>query len=211
MLKETLKSFYANLSEIDYNHLARVIIIEDSLIGRLNLHLSTMDIAYKAGRETKRDLVKNDLRLGQIKSIDRAYSMVDTPYIFHCEDDWEFYRTGFIEESMKILETEPDIMQVWLRDRNDTNGHPIIWKENYGIMKTNYKRTWHGFSFNPGLRRLSDYQKIAPYSQHTEFNFKAPWESEIAIGKLYHQMGMKAAILPNGYVKHIGENRGIRS
>jgi len=42
-------------------------------------------------------LVKNPVErfklknIGQIKSIDKAYSMVDTEYIFHCEDDWEFY------------------------------------------------------------------------------------------------------------------------
>ncbi|MFP3527750.1 glycosyltransferase family 2 protein, partial [Pantoea sp. SIMBA_072] len=30
----------------------------------------------------------NRPKLGQLPSIDLAYSHVKTPYIFHCEDDW---------------------------------------------------------------------------------------------------------------------------
>ncbi|MCQ5167817.1 hypothetical protein NE645_17870, partial [Roseburia hominis] len=35
-----------------------------------------------------------------------------TAYIFHCEDDWEFYRPGFVEDSRAILENKPEILQV---------------------------------------------------------------------------------------------------
>ena len=42
-------------------------------------------------------LIFNENRQGQIKSVDYAYSMVETPYIFHLEDDWEFYESYFIE------------------------------------------------------------------------------------------------------------------
>ena len=34
----------------------------------------------------------NRPKLGQLASIDLAYGHVSTPYIFHCEDDWEFCR-----------------------------------------------------------------------------------------------------------------------
>lgn len=57
----------------------------------------------------------NRPKLGQLASIDLAYEQVKTPYIFHCEDDWEFYRPGFVEDSKAILEQRPDILQVWLR------------------------------------------------------------------------------------------------
>src|SRR5579863_4692646 len=33
-------------------------------------------------------------RVGQIQAVDEAYRRVRTPYIFHCEDDWEFYAPG---------------------------------------------------------------------------------------------------------------------
>jgi hypothetical protein len=34
------------------------------------------------------DVIVNKKRMGQLFSIDKAYSVVDTEYIFHCEDDW---------------------------------------------------------------------------------------------------------------------------
>jgi len=38
----------------------------------------------------------NRLRLGQLASIDLAYGEVKTPWVFHCEGDWAFFRPGFI-------------------------------------------------------------------------------------------------------------------
>ena len=53
-------------------------------------------------------MIINEKRLGQMKSIDKAYSEVDTEYIFHCEDDWKFFKNGFIEKSMKLLEEDEE-------------------------------------------------------------------------------------------------------
>ncbi|MBK6807259.1 MAG: hypothetical protein IPG84_21505 [Betaproteobacteria bacterium] len=49
------------------------------------------------------ELIVNDPPVGQMTSIDRAYALVDTPYVFHCEDDWRFFRSGFVEESRVVL------------------------------------------------------------------------------------------------------------
>ncbi|WP_299688973.1 hypothetical protein [uncultured Tateyamaria sp.] len=54
-------------------------------------------------------------QLGQIASIDRAYSHVETPYIYHCEDDWLFPTSLFIEESRAVLEARADVHAVMLR------------------------------------------------------------------------------------------------
>lgn len=149
----------------------------------------------------------------QIAAIDNLYSKVETPYIFHCEDDWEFYRHGFIQKSLSILEENPDIMQVWIREPNDRNGHPAFGPRRktkdgvqYQLMQSKYRKVWNGFSLNPGLRRLSDYQKIGPYSDITTFDPKNPLKSEMEIGALYCKAGFKAATLLNGYVRHIGGN-----
>ena len=32
----------------------------------------------------------------QVPAIDQAYSLVETEWVFHCEDDWEFTKPGFI-------------------------------------------------------------------------------------------------------------------
>jgi hypothetical protein len=150
----------------------------------------------------------------QIAAIDRMYKEVQNPYIFHCEDDWEFYKKGFIKKSMDVLEADPNILQVWIRDPKDRNGHRAIGlpklannRTKYQILANNYCRgMFPGFSFNPGLRRLSDYQRIFPegYSGVTKFNIKDPLRSESEVGQYYKKAGMKAATLLEGYVKHIG-------
>lgn len=153
-------------------------------------------------------LVLNDKNIGLIDSIDRGYSKVQTPYIMHLEEDWEFYRPGFIEKSLEILLCESAIMMVWVRALNDTNGHPIepkIYKANdvnYQLVACGVQGMWHGFTWNPGLRRLSDYQKVGKYGKI------APWEKagmrECLVGIEYFRLGFRSAILPEGYVYHTG-------
>jgi hypothetical protein len=152
--------------------------------------------------------IDNEVNIGQVKSIDKAYALVDTPYIFHCQDDWEFYRPGFIEESMAILEEKENIVMVWIRELDDTNGHPVEdrWHKtesglDYGLMIKGYKNGWHGFSLNPGLRRLKDY---VPYQGITKHLDKGTHGSEVEINNYYFNKGFRAAILANGAVRHIG-------
>lgn len=198
LLRRTLSSFF------QYNTypIEKFIVIEDSGIKGVN------------------DLLKKDYplitwmhnakRLGQVKSIDRAYTQVNSEYIFHMEDDWSFYRSGFIEKSLPILESDPKILQVWIRHLSDLNGHGTIGTPNsYRIVKSNHRGLFHGFSWNPGLRRLSDWEKIGPFSRHTTFNPAKAGQSEIDIGKLYHELGYYAVVLKEGYVRHIGQNRHV--
>lgn len=128
--------------------------------------------------------------------------------VHNCEEDWEFYRPGFIEKSLEILLCEPAIMMVWIRALNDTNGHPIepkVYKANhvnYQLVACGVQGMWHGWTFNPGLRRLSDYQKVGKYGKI------APWEKagtrECLVGIEYFRLGLRSAILPEGYVYHTG-------
>ena len=149
-------------------------------------------------------------RTGQIVALDALWNKVDTPYAFTCEDDWEFYKPHFIEESMAILEKNPKILQVWLRERTEANGHPIYWPSEveWGIMKTNHG-LWTGCCWNPSLKRKSDYNLLKAYGKHTQFNRKVPWKAESTIGQIYMKLGFKAAILPEGYIKHIGDLRHV--
>ena len=153
--------------------------------------------------------------VGQIRAIDRLYSQVKTPYIFHQEDDFEFFNTGFVQKSLSILEGKPNIMQVWLRAPNDRNGHPchgVAQKTTdgtkYHVLKTGYMGKWHGYSMNPGLRRLSDYQKLFPngFAAEIPWNPKNPLESEILVGRKFFKNGYRAATLLDGYCRHIGGN-----
>jgi hypothetical protein len=144
---------------------------------------------------------------GQVESIDAAYALVKTPHIFHLEDDWEFYRPGFIEASLRILKDFPSILQVWLREPEDTNGHPLEQRPEFPFRTLIHNfGDWNGFSWNPGLRRLEDYKRIAPYMKYwtTDSGY-----TEAAIGKVYRDLGYRAAIFPQGCVRHIGYGRSL--
>ncbi len=167
-------------------------------------------------------LIKNEKNLGQIRSIDRAYQAVRSDYIFHCEDDWEFYRPGFMEESLKILEADARIFCVWLRAHNDTNGHPIAPETqvtadgmSYHLMSTGNKGVWHGFTFNPGLRRKADCLVMGAYDElplaHHLRGRSRITESDLSIH--YHRLGYSAAIssCKDGFVRHIGQDHHLAS
>ena len=155
-------------------------------------------------------LIRVHDRLGQIGAIDLGYRYVTTPYIFHCEDDWEFYRPGFIEASRQILAVDPSTLCVWLRAWDDTNGHPLEFRavdDSFATVQRDYLG-WHGFTFNPGLRRLSDYQRIGPYANYAGFDGTP--SAEAAIGRRYHELGYRAVVLHReGYVRHIGWERHV--
>ena len=198
LLQRTLETF----NNFNTYPVTEVIIVDDS--GSPEIH---RDIQNKFPDYT---LVLEKKNRGQIACIDHAYSLVRTPYIFHTEDDWEFLRSGFIEQSMVILENYADVMQVWLRGVKDTNGHPI--EEDVfnvdGVLFRNvtlvppHDPAWHGFTLNPGLRRLSDYKRIAPFKGIG----KDPRNhvNECEIGEVYYKLGYRAVTLLDQYCKHIG-------
>jgi hypothetical protein len=146
----------------------------------------------------------NRPRLGQLASIDLAYAAVKTPWIFHCEDDWEFYRPAFIADSRALLDADPEALQVWLRSMaHDLTLHsPYLSfgerQEHAGIpfyRVHSAKAEWQGFSLNPGLRRLVDYQRHAPYAR---------FGGEKALSQAYAGEGRYALILENDAVLHTG-------
>ena len=62
--------------------------------------------------------------------------MVNTDYIFHLEDDWEFYKIDFIQKSIEILNEDDKILQPVLRpknDRYDAGISPEIFQTKNGI------------------------------------------------------------------------------
>ena len=149
----------------------------------------------------------SNYKMGQIHALDTLWQKVKTEYAFHMEDDWEFLREGFIEESMYVLKSEQKVMQVWLQPLEPKNTHPIDWyRHDYGIFKTS-PTLWAWHRFNPSLKRKIDYDLIAPFSKHTTFNPSKGWKSEAAISKVYNNLGFTAAMLPTQYIKHIGGGR----
>lgn len=208
LLERTLDSFF----EFNTAPIGQFIIYED--YGQNNMNdrqkLQLDYILRKYEKYGVKVLIRN-VRVGQIAALDELHKHIKTEWYFSTEDDFQFYRPGFIEESYEVMCGRDKCIQVHLREHNDVNGHPIM-KQNDGTyrLKTSYKSIWHGFSFNPSLRRISDYHRIGSYSKLAKFNPVRPWEAEAAIGKRYMALGYYAAITPQGYCKHIGNERGIR-
>ena len=106
----------------------------------------------------------------------------------------EFYWPGFIEKSLAVLEANPKCLLVQIRALDDTNGHAVE-PHTYCDQGVEWRRilalefrdqeTWHGFSFDPGLRRLADYVSIQGYGIHTRFDPGRPGASESAVGEIY--------------------------
>ena len=111
LLARTLASFRAHETE---GRVARILVAEDG----------DADPAAVCAQFGAEHFCTGE-RVGQIRLIDQAYARVQTPYIFHLEDDWEFYRSGFMQKSRALLERDPKILLVQLRAWNDTNGHPL--------------------------------------------------------------------------------------
>ncbi len=203
LLQQTLDSFFRwNTYEIE-----KIVVVEDAgipgIVDHLKLRYQQAPICW----------IEHPTRMGQIRAIDDGYAQVTTDYIFHCEDDWEFYRGLFIEESKAILGLRSDILQVWIRELDDTNGHPIepdiyqAGEVSYRLPEIDFRGFAHGFTFNPGLRRLANYRAIGSYGSHVVYNTANPQISELLLGALYKALGFRAAILMQGCCRHIGAGR----
>ena len=133
LLARTLESFMDHETE---RRVARIIVAEDG-------DADPKQVCERFGAE----YFRTGERIGQIRLIDEAYSKVNTPYIFHLEDDWEFYRSGFMERSRVLLDSHSLRLLVQLRAWNDTNGMPLAtWAKDrsWGVMAVNHAGCWHG-------------------------------------------------------------------
>jgi glycosyltransferase involved in cell wall biosynthesis len=213
LLELTLTSFFAVQTYRNFD----MIVVEDGPEYR------NVPLAAKFADRPIRWIATED-RVGQIRAIDFAYSQVTSPFIFHMEDDWEFFAGGFIEKSLEILRMRHDCLQVHIRAPSDLS-HPLAPALEYagnvpfrrllpghrtvGRLGRLYPSNWYGFSFNPGLRRLVEYRAVAPYAAHT-----GATHAEEKLGHLFCEKGFYAVVLVDnngqGYTKHIGSDRHVK-
>ena len=193
LLRRTVASFlkFADIAP------EKFVIVEDSGDDGVRGALAGLSLPF--------DFVVNPQRLGLDKSIDAGYSRVETPFVFHCEDDWEFFRTGFVAESFALLEALPTASAVLLRGREEeTRLHNIKGEEVNGVKffrpPANLDRLYWGYSYNPGLRRMADYRRVAPVA-------KIGGEAELSF--IFKRLGFVTAHLETPAVYHIGWGRHV--
>lgn len=194
LLRETLASLFAHLDQPP----ARVLVIEDSGNEAVREALKGLGPAI--------DVIVNNPQLGQMKAIDKAYATVETPYIFHCEDDWEFFRSGFVAESLAILKARADVSMVGLRPRAELN---VLVREmpverlgalEYFTLDPSLHPEYFSYGFNPGMRRLADALALSPLAD-------IGYEPDVSYA--FKQRGFRIANLQQPAVRHIGDGRHV--
>lgn len=200
LLQQTLDTFFS----LNSFPIERFLITEDSTNQEMK-----GKILNRYG--SKIELIFNDINLGAFKTFDNMYSMVDTQYIFHCEDDWRFESNpNFMKHSMDILEEQPNAHQVWIRKDIEqswieTKSQFTSTNVEYKMVKNPHLGSWCGFSGNPSLKRKSDYLKMFP-NGYSEFIIPNVFSgiTELNCNNHAAQQGYRAAQLVNSSIVHIG-------
>jgi glycosyltransferase involved in cell wall biosynthesis len=194
LLAQTLASLLAQLDQ----PARRILVIEDS--GDSGVAAAVADLGAPV------EVLVNQPQLGQMQSIDKAYATITTPYVFHCEDDWEFLRPGFIAESLAILNARADVSMVGLRPRGELN--PLVRESAverlgeiaYFALDPSLHPEYFSYSFNPGLRRMSDARAIGPFA-------RLGHEGDVSYA--FKRAGFRIANLEIPAVRHIGDGRHV--
>lgn len=194
LLRRTVTSLAAHLDAPP----ERVLVLEDSGDATVADALAGVPLPF--------DVVLHRERLGQMRSIDVGYGRVETPYIFHCEDDWTFFRDGFVAQSIAVLAACPTVSMVGLRPRAELN--PLVRSlpatTEAGVPVIHFDPALHpeyfSYSFNPGMRRLADYRRLGPFT---------PLGYEPDVSYAFKKAGFHTATLADPAVRHIGDGRHV--
>lgn len=149
-------------------------------------------------------VILNGVNIGQHRSIDRAYSEVQTPYILHLEDDWAFPVSKVVGRGIEILKRDPQVALVQLRTDDDMprdirRKAQAVEDLRYWRIPPTAHRVWHSFTFNPTVKRLSCYKKL-PQGY-------AGFRTEAEISIFYKDQGAIMAWLAETGVSHSGFGR----
>jgi len=184
-----------------------IIIIEDS--GDKSMH-NKIKKAFPDCR-----FILNEHNIGLVESIDKAYEQVTTPFIFHTEDDFDYFRPFFIERCIKVMEYDEKVFRVGIRGESHIKmlAPNVLMADEvtYRLPLDIPNHPWHGFGFQCGLIRKSAYDLVKPYTQYNlpDAQGRPPFitAKECQIGLAYYGLGLKAVSLTEDYVKHTGGRR----
>lgn len=153
-------------------------------------------------------LLTHKTALGHHASVDEMYGMVQTPFIFHCEDDWAFDPVPFVPMAVEAMHVLPLVSHVSMRQTESFRRHyqrqrqffPPLALPGGGYARRLSEGGWRGFSFNPSLVPLSLWKRIGPYAQY---------KSEKDINLAVEAAGLERAFLVPGVYYHLGDGRHV--
>jgi len=146
-------------------------------------------------------------------AMDFLVSYCDSKYIFYLEDDWEFLRTGYLNDSKAILENrrEVGVIDISMRtfewqgiDSYDKNLIELKVSDDYTVSYFNkkpwqitpYHLYWYGWCGSPNLKRRDDLILLGRVEK---------WHNEWNIDRKFLGLGFKAVFLNGKYVEHLGD------
>lgn len=149
------------------------------------------------------ELISLGYNLGHHKAIDYMYAKITSPYVFHCEDDWEFDSLPNFEKIIEFLKHESKITLVCLRKMNDmvfdaAQQQQIIHRSTPWIDVVevhSIHEQWYGYSFNPHIASIETYKALAPFAQ---------FKKERHISRAFRAQDRYMVYLKEGSCQHIG-------
>jgi len=145
---------------------------------------------------------------GHLRSVDLMYRHVRTPFIFHCEDDWRFDPVPIVGACREALRHLASASTVIVRKPEDvdphylsgartefTGGTPVL------VLSPSADPVFNGFSFNPGLLRVSLWRRHGPWGR-----FRREHDISVAM----KARGLGVVQLARGACVHIGGGRHVK-
>lgn len=179
---QTLESVYRCIEDLD-EHVGRILVIDD------NSSESDRNI-MKAAFPHVEFMFKTHAQRGHARSMNLIMKNVDTRYILHIEDDWEFtVRAPFIGYMFSVLEREPQCLQVLFNanysERELIHGGELVDGDTQRPYIRHVHHThplpyancayWPHFSLRPGLwdmqRMRSTVGMFDPRASHFELEY----------------------------------------
>lgn len=221
LFKKTVNSFIACCLDYDKFEIDKWVVIDDN--------------SSEEDREEMKRLYpfltfvyKTPAQKGHARSINMMLRHVKTPYLFHLEDDWQFYhKDNYFTYLYQVIQEDDSYKQVLLNNMYSeipehdafvggywrrTQSEPILNYIEHEYTATQEEQIafnqrwqfkpncsyWPHFSFRPGLSKMELFKTIGDFNEDV-------WHFEMNYAHKYVQEGYKTVFLPGMVCKHIGK------
>jgi hypothetical protein len=149
------------------------------------------------------EMLINEPKLGQMRSIDVLYARLSTPYVLHLEDDWAFSASADLDRIMDFMEGRPDVSVVSIGYRLDQRYLNHAKRCSHGgldylIWDLEAHPKWFSYSFNPSIGRVTLWREIGPFAR---------FMTEENVSEHCKARGMRLAMALPSIARHIGDER----
>ena len=151
-------------------------------------------------------IIFDPLRSGMMASIDRLYSAVETPFIFHLEDDWLFEGPVDFAAAKAALTADPTISSVCVRRFDELKSRHRARTSRLAhegaelrVFAADAHPQWYGYTSNPGTLRRAFWERYRPVARVRHDD----------LSELAKRDGYRVAYAVPGVARHIGAGRHV--